>query len=151
MNHVVKTGLRHWFQIKALIFGFAVFNFALVWTLDHSMRGIGALVDPWYHPWTYLNEPSRLLIAASLLLIGRAWSDLAAIGLSGYMVVRFGYLFAIWDGTWSQEWAFLRQYEPYFVGSYESQIVIGFIVLIVGMFYLTRKVLLRSRVEVVGG
>jgi hypothetical protein len=50
MNHPVKTELCHWVQIKAMIFGFAVFNFALVWMLDQSMRGIAALVDPWYHP-----------------------------------------------------------------------------------------------------
>src|SRR5258705_8024715 len=151
MNHPVKTELCHWFQIKAMVSGFAVFNFALVWMLDQSMRGIAALVDPWYHPWTYFNEPTRLLVAASLLLIGRDWSYLAAIGLCGYMVVRFGYLFAIWDGTWLEEWAFLRKCDPYFVDSYESQIVIGFIILLVGMFYLTRKVLRRSPVEVVGG
>jgi len=153
MRHPVKIriALYHLFQIRAVVFGLAVFNFALVWMLDESMRGIAALVDPWYHPWSYFNEPSRLLLAASFLLIGRAWSYLATIGLAGYIVVRFGYLFAIWDGTWLQWWTFLRKYEPYFVGSYESQVVLGLILLCLGIFYLVLAPLQPKHGEIVGG
>ena len=71
-------------ELRAVIFGLAVSNFALVWTLDRRMGGIAAFVDPWYHPWSYFNEPSRLLVAGSLLAMGRAWSDLAAVSLSAY-------------------------------------------------------------------
>ena len=134
MNPRVKTGPSRWLQVRVVIFGLAVSNFALVWTLDQRMGGIAALVDPWYHPWSYFNEPSRLLVAASLLAIGRAWSDLAAVTLSAYMVIRFIYLFAMWNGSW--QWSFLSKYEPYFVGSYESQYLLALVILCVGVFYL---------------
>ena len=130
---------EHWLQVRAVTFGLAVFNFALVWTLDQRMGGIAALVDPWYHPWSYFNEPSRLLIAASLLAMRRTWSDLAAVGLSAYMVIRFIYLFAILNGDW--QWSFLSKYEPRFVGSYESQYLLASIILCVGVFHLMARIL----------
>src|SRR5215831_13200865 len=137
-------------EFKSITFGLAVFNFALVWTLDAQMRGIAPLVDPWYHPWSYFNEPSRLLLACSLLLLDRIWSYLAAITVSGYIFVRFVYLFAVWNGTWFQEWTYLRKFEPYFAGSYESQGLLALIVLAVGLYCLAR-VALRERAEMAGG
>ena len=134
MNAHGKTGPRRWLQVRAVIFGLAVSNFALVWTIDQRMGGIAALVDPWYHPWSYFNEPSRLLVAASLLAMGRTWSDLAAVSLSADMVIRFVYLFAMWNGSW--QWSFLSKYEPFFVGSYESQYLLALVILCVGVFYL---------------
>lgn len=134
MNAHVKSCLSHWLQVRAVIFGLAVSNFALVWTLDQRMGGIAALVDPWYHPWSYFNEPSRLLVAASLLVMGRAWSNLAAVTLSAYMVMRFIYLFAMWNRSW--QWSFLSKYDPHFVSSYESQYLLALVILCVGVFYL---------------
>jgi hypothetical protein len=112
------------------------------------MGGIGALVDPWYHPWSYFNEPSRLLLAASLLLVDRIWSYLGAIVISGYIVIRFVYFFAVCKGTWL--WTFQSKYDPHFIGSYESQILMGLIVLSVGLYHLSR-IVLRRRGEIVGG
>lgn len=89
MNPRVNAGPSRWLHLRALVFGLAVFNFVLLWTLDQRTGGIGALVDPWYHPWSYLNEPSRLLVAASFLAMGKTWSELAAVSLSAYMVIRF--------------------------------------------------------------
>ena len=133
----IKT--EPWLKVRAVTFGLAVFNFALVWTLDQQMGGIAALVDPWYHAWSYFNEPTRLLIAASLLVAGRTWSDLGAVSLSGYMVIRFIYLFAIWDGDW--QWSFLSSYDPHFVGTYESQYLLAAVILCVGGFYLITRIL----------
>ena len=151
MFQSAKAIVRDYLQIRSMVFGVAVFNFALVWTLDKQMGGIGALVDPWYHPWSYLNEPSRLLVAALFLLPGRAWGYLASVGITGYLIIRFAYLFATWNGPWLQEWVFLRKYEPYLVGSYESQFLIGLIVLCSAIFCLTRNILLRRRAVIVGG
>jgi len=64
------------------------------------------------------------------------WLQLKGItfGLGVFnFVVRFVYLFAVWDGTWFQEWEYLRTYEPYFVGSYESQVLFALMVLLVSM------------------
>ena len=67
MNPHGKTGPRRWLQVRAVIFGLAVSNFALVWTIDQRRGGIAGLVNPWYHRWSYFNEPSSLLVAALLL------------------------------------------------------------------------------------
>ena len=75
-----------------------------------------------------------MLVAASLLAMGKTWSDLAAVSLSAYMVICFVYLFAMWNGSW--QWSFLSKYEPYFVGSYESQYLLALVILCVGVFYL---------------
>lgn len=117
-----------------MIFGLALFNFAVVWTHDQQMGGIAALVDPWYHPWSYFNEPSRLLVAALLLAVGRAWSDRAALSLSGYMVIRFIYLFANLSGDW--HWSFTGNYGAPFVGSWESQYLLALVILCASVFYL---------------
>ena len=151
MEHAAKLSLRNWLQLKGFTFGLAVFNFVLLWNLDVRMRGIGTLVDPWYHPWSYFNEPTQLLLASTLLLTGRIWSYLAAIGISGYIVIRFVYLLAVWDGSWFQERSYLGQYfGRYFFGSFESQVLFALIVLVVGLYYLARVVLRRRR-DMVGG
>jgi hypothetical protein len=147
MRESLKTTLHDWFQVKVIVFGLALFNFELIWTLVQSMGNIAALVDPWFRPWSYWNEPSRLLLAAFLLLVGRSWSYLAAIGLTGYMVLRFAYLFAIWDGPWVLEWTYLGTHQLYFVGSYESQILLATIILSVGLYYLGRDYLRPTVVE----
>ena len=70
-----------------------------------------------------------MLVAASLLAMGKTWSDLAAVSL-----ICFVYLFAMWNGSW--QWSFLSKYEPYFVGSYESQYLLALVILCVSVFYL---------------
>ena len=142
MNLHLRAERSHWLQVRAVIFGLAVFNFALVWTMDQRMGGLIPFVSPWYHPWSYFNEPSHLLLAASLLAIGRAWSELVAVGLSGYMVLRFIYLFATWPYDW--QWSFLGKYGGDFIGSYESQYLLALVILSVGVFYLIAGILRRN-------
>ena len=83
-----------------------------------------------------------MLVAASLLAMGKAWSDLAAVSLSSYMVSHFIYLFGIWNGSW--QWPFLSKYEQYLVGSYESQYLLALVILSVGVFYLLAGTLRRT-------
>ena len=126
-----------------MVFGFAVFNFVFLRTLEMRMGGIGALVDPWYRPWSYGNEPTCLLLAASLLLVGRIWSYLVAVGISGYIVIRFVYSFSIWDGIWKPDWIYLRKYNLHVAAAYENQILFAAICLGVGLYYLSCAVLKR--------
>ena len=35
------------------------------------MSGVVGMVSPWYHPWSYFNEPTRLLLAAACLWLGK--------------------------------------------------------------------------------
>ena len=139
-----KATLRNWLRPELIVFGFSIFNFALIWRLDRAIT-FACVVCPWYHPWSYTNEPSLLLVAAALLLFRRVWSYLGAIGLIGYMAFHFVYIFTIWEGTWMEEWAMLRKYEPYFVGSWESQYVFGFIILALSIFHFSRAVFVKVR------
>jgi hypothetical protein len=136
---------QHWFDVKGIIFGYAVFNMVLLRTEVFLMGNIAALVDPWFRPWSYLNEPGRLLLAASLLLIGRRWSYYAAIGLTAYMVIRYVYLFALYGLTLSYEWSYLSKNEPYFVGSFDSQYFLALIILCSGTVYLVKDLMPSTR------
>ena len=127
-----------------MIFGVAVFNFAFLRTLEVRMGHIAALVDPWYRPWSYLNEPTCLLLTTSLLLVNRIWSYLIAIGISAYIVARYVYCFAFWDGTWLWEWAHLRKYDLHVAAAYESQILLAAICLGAGLYYLSSAVFKRT-------
>lgn len=108
------------------------------------MGGIACLVCPWYDPWSYTNEPTRLLIAASSLWLSRAWSYVIALALGGYMFGYFVYLFAVSDATLLKEWRYLQKYEPYIVGSFDSQYILALIISSFAAFYLAQNVLRKE-------
>jgi len=56
---------------RSIILGFALFNFILVWLWARQERGFACVVCPWYHQWSYLNEPTILLVAALFLRMKR--------------------------------------------------------------------------------
>ena len=129
MTLTLTTPFRRWLQTTKIIFGLAVFNLAVLCTLDQRLGDIGTLADPWYHPWNYLNEPTLLVFTASLLLIDRICSYLLAIGISGYIALPF----VTNDNAWLMD--------PHFVGSYESQILLALTILGLGLYCLSRSIL----------
>jgi hypothetical protein len=143
----MKSTLRTWLVAvlspKPLIFAFALFNFILIWTeaRNLAMSGIACVVCPWYHPWSYSNEPTRLLVAACSLCVSRGWSYAVALALTGYMIALFAYQVAISGVTLRQEWAYLQRYEPYLVGSADSQYIFAVIAFCFAIFYLARGTL----------
>src|SRR5436309_3083284 len=87
MNKRLKIILLYLVDIRSIILAFAVFNFILIWMWDRNIGGIGCVVCPWFHPWTYSNEPTVLLVAAVFLRVNRWWGNtisfaLAAISLA---------------------------------------------------------------------
>lgn len=147
MNRPFKTTLVHLLEPRSIIFGLALFNFILIWVEARELAtsGIACVVCPWYHPWSYDNEPTRLLIAASSLLLKRTWSNLVAFAVGGYMISYYIYLFEMSGVTLLQEWRYMQKYEPYIVGSFDSQYILALIVSILAGFYLMRDGLRRSR------
>jgi hypothetical protein len=149
----IKTVARWLFNPRSISLGFAVFNFILIWLKANEIAtsGIACIVCPWYYPWSYLNEPSFLLLATIFLRLNRAWAYSVALLLSGYVVGNAVYLFVAFDSTLAQEWRYLQKFEPYFVGSWHSQIVFGAVVLFCSIWYLARAILRRNSLPSGGG
>ena len=146
MNQRIKTTLISLLEPKSIIVGFALFNFILIWIQARSldMSGIACVVCPWYDPWSYTNEPTRLLIAALSLWLNRAWSYVIAFALGGYMVAHFVYLFIMSGASLLQEWRYLQKYEPYIVGSFDSQYILALIISGFAAYYLARDIMRRN-------
>ena len=113
---------------------------------NYALSGVVGVVSPWYHPWNYTNEPTRLLLAAVCLWFGKLWSNIVALALAGYMVAQFIYLVAVSGVTFTQEWRYLRQFEPYLVGSFDSQYVFAVILFSFGVYYSCREMSYRKGV-----
>ena len=132
---------------RSILFGVAVFNFILIWVeaRNYAMSGVVGMVSPWYHPWSYFNEPTRLLLAAACLWLGKLWSNFVALILAGYMLARFVYLIMISSVSFAQEWRYLRQFEPYLVGSFDSQYVFALFLFAFGIYYSCRQCRVAKR------
>ena len=83
MKEKAKAILPALLTPKLIVLGLALCNFILIWMAAQNQVGICYLC-PWYYPWSFTNEPTRLLLAACGLCLSMKWSYLAAIGLSGF-------------------------------------------------------------------
>ena len=104
----------------------------------------GGVVCPWYHPWTYLNEPSILLVAALFLRVNRWWGNTTALVLASYLIGYFIYLLTLVDDPTAAlrgDWRVIRMDYPYIVGSWDSQYLFALLILCCSIFYLTRSLL----------
>ena len=132
---------------RSFILAFALFNFILVWLWAWQERGIACVVCPWYHQWSYLNEPTLLLIAALFLRMNRWWGNTIAFVLAGYLIGSFVYLLSRIEDPMAGlrgDWRLIRMYYPYMVGSWDSQYLFAFIILCCSVFYLARAILRRN-------
>lgn len=84
MKDTSKTILRALLAPKSLIVAAAAYNCIVVW-MASNLPGI-CWICPWYQPWSFTNVPTRLLVAACLLRVGRAWGYSAAIALCGFII-----------------------------------------------------------------
>jgi hypothetical protein len=146
VNQRTKTIQISLLEPKSIVFGFVLFNFILIWIQARSLAtgGIACVLCPWYHPWSYTNEPTRLLIAASLLWLSRTWSYAVAFALGGYIFAYAVYLFDVSGVTLLQEWRSLQTFHPYIVGSWDSQYILGLIVSSLAAFYLVLELLRKN-------
>jgi hypothetical protein len=147
MNQRLKSFFFHLIDPRSIILAFALVNFMLVWTWDRSTGGIACVVCPWYHPWSYLNEPTILLVAALLLRANRWWGHTFALVLAGYLIGSFIYLLSRIEDPVAGlrgDWRLIRMQYPYIVGSWDSQYLLAVIILCCSTFYLARSILRRS-------
>ena len=86
MEDTAKSILRASLYFRAFIVAVAVYNCIVVW-MASDPPGV-CWVCPWYQHWSFTNVPTRLLAAACLLLVGRAWGYSAAIALCGFILAE---------------------------------------------------------------
>jgi hypothetical protein len=156
MNHRLKSIILFVVDIRSFIVYFAVFNFILIWRWNASIT-FACVVCPWYHPWSYFNAPTVLLVAAAFLRLNQWWAHSIAMALAGYVIGWVIYLLSLVDNPWAAlraEWKISREWYPYFVGSWDSQYVFALIICGCSGVYLMRDILRRRKllpVTSVGG
>ena len=146
MNQRLKAIILYLVNIRSLILYFALFNLILVWRWDASIT-FACVVCPWFHPWSYWNEPTILLVAALFLRLNRWWGNATAFALTGYLIGSFVYLLSRIDDPVAGlrgDWRLIRTDYPYIVGSWDSQYVFAVIIFCCSIFFLTRSILRRS-------
>ena len=142
---MVKSPLsrtRFLIQPKWILFGIAVFNYVLFWSLAHRMAG-ACVACPWFYPWNNLNEPTLLLVAASLVLFERKWSLALSLMLSGYLVV---FLISLYVLNHLSPLAMLLDPRYRLIDLWQTQCVFAVVVLLASAVYLVR-IVHRERVN----
>jgi hypothetical protein len=153
MNRRIKATIFYLIDVRSIMLAFALFNFILVWTWDREIT-FACVVCPWYHRWSYLNEPSLLLAAALLLRVNRWWGNTIAFGLSGYLIGSFIHLLTRIEDPVAGlrgDWRLIRMQYPYIVGSWDSQYLFAFVILCCSTFYLTKSILQRNALRLRAG
>src|SRR5688572_4916778 len=87
MKDTAESILRASLAPKSLILGVALCNFIAVWMASASP--CMGYICPWYDPWRFTNEPTRLLVAACLLRVGKPWGYSAAMALCGFILIQY--------------------------------------------------------------
>ena len=146
--------VRYLTDLRSILLSFAIFNFIITWMMDAEIHFTCAAC-PWFHPWSYLNEPTILLVSALFLRANRWWGNTIALLLSGYLISYFVHILLILDDpltALSYDWKIIRRYYPYLVGSWDSQYLFALIVFCYSALSLTknfpsRKVTAPSGIE----
>ena len=138
----VKSIIIWLVDVRSLILYFALFNFILIWRWDASIT-FACVVCPWFHPWSYSNEPTLLLFAAVSARMNRWWGSVVALVLTGYLVGYFLSLLSridAWQGL-RNDWKLIRADYPFIVGSWDSQYAFALVIFCCSGFFITRDIL----------
>ena len=88
MTDATRTIIRAALAPESFILGLAACNFVAVWVAS-SAECMG-YICPWYYAQNFaVLEPTRLLVAAALLRVGRAWGYSAAIALCAFILIQY--------------------------------------------------------------
>ena len=113
MKEKAITVLRGLLTPKTIILALALYNFLVVW-VEAKKWGSNLIcyICPWYDPWSFTNEPTRLLLAACGLCLSMRWGYLAACVLSGFTLFEGIYLYVnlVHDGILIESWAGMWRY-----------------------------------------
>lgn len=130
MERRVSPILSYLGNLRSILLAFAIFNFIITWMMDAEIH-FACAACPWFHPWSYLNEPTILLVSALFLSTNRWWGNTIALFLSGYLIGHFIHILLIIDDpvmALRYDWKVIRMDYPYLVGSWDSQYLFALIV-----------------------
>ena len=90
MKQRLSAILSYLVDLRSILLGFNIFNFTTTWLMDREIRM--CTIGPYPTWWSYLIEPTILLIASLFLSMNRRWGNAVALLISGYLLgayVRF--------------------------------------------------------------
>jgi len=76
--------LRYLVDLRSILLAFAIFNFTTTWLMDREIRM--CTIGPYPTWWSYLIEPTILLIASLFLSMNRRWGNAIALLVSGFLL-----------------------------------------------------------------
>jgi hypothetical protein len=135
--------VRYLTDLRSILLSFAIFNFIITWMMDAEIHFTCAAC-PWFHPWSYLNEPTILLGASLFLSANRWWGNTVALLVSGYLLGYFVHILLMSDDpvmALGYDWKVIRMDYPYLVGSWDSQYLFALIVFCYSALSLKRNFL----------
>lgn len=130
MERRVSAILSYLGNLRSILLACAIFNFIITWMMDAEIH-FACVACPWFHPWSYLNEPTILVVSALFLSTNRWWSNTIALFLSGYLIGHFIHILLIIDDpvmALRYDWKVIRMDYPCLVGSWDCQYLFALIV-----------------------
>lgn len=79
--------LRYLVDLRSILLGFAIFNFTTTWVMDREIHM--CTIGPYPTWWSYLIEPTILLISSLCLNMNRRCGNAVALLISGYLLSCF--------------------------------------------------------------
>ena len=147
MKEKAKTILFALLTPKTIILGLALYNFIVVWMEVRKWGGgLNCYLCPWFYPWSFTNEPTRLLLAACGSCLGMRWSYLAAIGLSGFTLFQ-GISFSaslFHDGMLLESWMGIWQYHSNLMLSLHVQYILASIIFVYAVVCFGKSIFRRN-------
>lgn len=146
MERRASAILRYLLDLRSILLSYAIFNFTITWVMDAEIHFTCAAC-PWFHPWSYLNEPTILLVSSLFLSANRWWSNTIALLVSGYLIGYFVHILLMLDDpvtTLRYDWKVILMDYPYLVGSWDSQYLFALIVFCYSALSLKRNFLSRK-------
>lgn len=89
MEQRASAILRYLVDRRSILLAFAIFNFTTTWMTAGISRDRMCTLGPYPTWWSYLIEPTILLIASLFLSTNRRWGNAVALLVSGYLLVAY--------------------------------------------------------------
>jgi hypothetical protein len=132
----ILTILSNIFQPKSIIFGLALFNFFYIYSktlpVFQTSGKITFYNKQWYETFDFFYVVV-LLIAACLLITGKKWSYLAAMILSGVIVIEG--IIQSFRFSFFEVWNYVQKYELDILTQWEIQFILAVIIFSFTLFY----------------
>lgn len=142
MERRASAILRYLVAPRSILLALAIFNFTITWEVDAEMHFRFAAY-PSYHPWSYLNEPTILIVSSLFLNANRWWANTVALLVSGYLIGSFVHILLMFDNPVIYDWKLIRMYCPYLVDSWDRQYLFALVVFCYSALSLKKNFLCR--------